>query len=580
MTTVDSYTVGNASQEWKTLKPTVNAEAEFYEITNDFGNPLEILREAISNSIDAKATEMYIEFRVENVEGARRSVIRIADNGLGMAEEVLGRDFWGLGFSRSRGRVEAIGEKGHGTKIFLRSEKVTVRTQGTDGAFESICERPLSALSRHTLHEPKLRAINPFQDYSGTEIEIIGYNDNERSKFVKDVVKDYLLWFTKVGSIERTFGIETYKDFKVFIKCLDQIDYEKIDFGHFFPEENDNIEALFDDLGTAAADRYVKRYVWNDRRLESHPEVTFQVVVSVEGDEVKRSYNPMIRARRQVDKGRYRVSDRYGLWVCKDFIPINRVNEWVTGFGSGSNAFVLLHAFVNCQELKLTANRGTIANTDPEILEELQSSVQDLISKVDADLHTNGLYTLRGWQEEHRTLRQEEAEFKRRLKNLSQRKVARLDERLLVEPQNESELFGLFITIYTLRPDIFEFEPLDYNTSRGIDIIARNKSNRSLAEGEHWYIELKYSLRTDFNHAFQHIRWIVCWDFDKSVGAGSEFHGVEDGDNRRLVVETDEEGRNLYFLDNARRATKIQILRLKEMLKDKLDMEFNVEATR
>jgi hypothetical protein len=41
---------------WATVTPKVNLEAEFWEIANDFGNPFELLREAISNAIDAKAT--------------------------------------------------------------------------------------------------------------------------------------------------------------------------------------------------------------------------------------------------------------------------------------------------------------------------------------------------------------------------------------------------------------------------------------------------------------------------------------------------------------------------------------------
>ena len=38
------------------------------------------------------------------------------------------------------------------------------------------------------------------------------------------------------------------------------------------------------------------------------------------------------------------------------------------------------------------------------------------------------------------------------------------------------ELFGIFTKIYALHPELFEFEPLDYATNRGIDIVARNKS--------------------------------------------------------------------------------------------------------
>ncbi len=157
------------------------------------------------------------------------------------------------------------------------------------------------------------------------------------------------------------------------------------------------------------------------------------------------------------------------------------------------------------------------------------------------------------------------------------RRTARLDDRLLIEPKNESELFGLFMTVYALHPELFEFEPLDYNTNRGIDIIARNKSNNIITEGENWYVELKHTLRTTFNHAYIHLRWIVCWDFDKSIASGSEFQGIEDSDIRRLEEATDDDGNKFYFLDSKKRANKIQIIRLKDYLKEHLNVDFDVK---
>src|SRR5271168_2304880 len=109
------------SSDWIEITPQVNAEAEFLEIASDFGNPLEILREAISNSIDAGARSIKIAFSVEEVDGAQTLVISVEDNGRGMTKEALERDFWGLGFSESRDDKSKIGEKGHGTKIYLRS---------------------------------------------------------------------------------------------------------------------------------------------------------------------------------------------------------------------------------------------------------------------------------------------------------------------------------------------------------------------------------------------------------------------------------------------------------------------------
>ena len=83
------------NSDWIEIAPAVNAEAEFLEIASDFGNPLEIIREGISNAFDARATEIRIHFSVEEVNGASALVIEIEDNGSGMSGEAISRDFCG-----------------------------------------------------------------------------------------------------------------------------------------------------------------------------------------------------------------------------------------------------------------------------------------------------------------------------------------------------------------------------------------------------------------------------------------------------------------------------------------------------
>jgi len=568
--------------EWTEIEPEVNSSAEFFEIVNDFGDPLELVREAISNSVDWEATYIKIHFTVETIDGTRRLVIYIEDDGLGMKKEVLSKSFWGLGHSESRilknnGKPDLIGEKGHGTKIYLRSESVEVRTKSQDGIYESICLSPFKSLSNQELHKPRIKEIEDYipEKESGTNIKIIGYNDNERSSFVQDIVRDYIKWFTKAGSIEQKFGIDKNKDFKIFLKCLDAEEFEEIEFGHTFPEENSDINKLFDDLEFDAADYYVKYFKYENERLKNHPEVTFDLIVSIEGDQIKRDYNPMIQERTRRETGRYKVADRYGLWICKDYMPITKVNDWISGFGTGSNSMTMVHGFVNCQELKLTANRGAISNTDPQIQSELKQRIQEIFDEIDTYLHEKGIYTLRGWQKEYKTLNQETAEYKRRIKSIKKRKTCDYQNRVFIEPQNEAEVFGLFMSIYSLHPEKFLFEPLDYNTSRGIDLIARNKTKNKISESEFWYVELKFIFKKDFNHAFRHLRWLLCWDFDKNISETTELIGVEESDIRYLKTEKDEDDKPLYFLDKrARGGNRIEIIRLKEFLELELNIVF------
>jgi hypothetical protein len=374
------------------------------------------------------------------------------------------------------------------------------------------------------------------------------------------------------------FGIDRLKDFHVRLKCLDADEFETLSFGHLFPDQNSNINTLFEQYESDAAGEYVKRVLKPRLRLPNHPEVTFDVFISVEGDAVKRRYNPMLGLRGRVSTGRYRVLDRYGIWLCKDYIPIERVNDWISSFGAGSNAFTMLHGFINCQALKLTANRGTIANTDPKILEELKTEVLKIVSALDEELSNNGLYTLRGWQEENRTLDQEKSEFSRRIKAIKARQTCEFKGTALVEPKNESELFGLLTTIVALEPNIFDFQPLDYNTTKGIDLIVRDK-RLVLAEHNLGYAELKLYLNAGFNHAFNYLRWIICWEFGRNVAIGTTFEGVSETDIRELKGETDAQGERIYWLDAPRAANKIHVICLKEFLEKKRGLRFTKEQS-
>lgn len=84
------------------IQPKVDHTQEFIEIANDFSNPLEIVREAISNSYDAKIPGkkliIRINFDVVNIRGKNTLAIKINDNGHGMNREEL-QAFFDLGNS-------------------------------------------------------------------------------------------------------------------------------------------------------------------------------------------------------------------------------------------------------------------------------------------------------------------------------------------------------------------------------------------------------------------------------------------------------------------------------------------------
>ena len=562
--------------EWEKIVPKVNETAEFLEIAGDFGDPMELFREALHNAFDWHATEFYISVKVEEISGKEKLVIELRDNGDGMSKEQIVNNFWNLGNSASKSDSSKIGEKGHGTKIYLRSDKIVVQTSNGSQSFESICEAAFGSLNSGKMHDPVVRVVDELYQ-KGTYIRLEGYNQNEMGQYTQDIIKDYLYWKTKLGSFEMELEGKEKTNFKVFLKALDFEEYETLEFGHIFAEENTNINKLFEIYEENAADYFVKKYVYQDRFLDARPDIKYDVVIYVEGDEAKKMYNPLLRNRANRKKGSYKVADRYGIYLCKDFVPVQRVNDWITGFGTGSNSYVMLHGFINCQKLKLTANRGSVANTNLLIVNELKKDLEQILNEIDVDLYKNNINTLKKWQQEAKTVEVEKVAFQKRKDLIIAKRFFEINGRTFLEPRNEAELYGLFMSIYTLYPGKFSFEPLDYDESIGVDLVARNKSDNKIADCEYWYVELKYLLGSrEFNHSFRNVRVIVCWDFSNNLKDGTKIASSA-GDTERQFHIGSSNGKKVYFLDSDDSAVRIQVISLKEFIEDELKIEIKAQ---
>ena len=166
------------------IKPKVDEVQEFIEIANDFGNRLDLVREAISNSFDADATEIWIDFSVIEDHGESILKITLTDNGTGMDEEGL-QSFFDLGNSLRRDDSNKIGEKGHGTKIFFKSQRVAVKTSNGKVRRTAEMDQPIKRLHNREIPIVKV-STSPETSDPGTTITIFGYNSNRREQFTHD----------------------------------------------------------------------------------------------------------------------------------------------------------------------------------------------------------------------------------------------------------------------------------------------------------------------------------------------------------------------------------------------------------
>jgi len=548
--------------------PAVDAIREFLEIAGDFTDPLEVVREAISNSIDAGSKVTHIEFSTIKQSGRRIIQISIRDTGHGMDRDGL-QSFFDLGNSSKRGRADQIGEKGHGTKVYFNCASLSVRTVTNGSALRAQMDEPFDRLHAGLLPEVVVEDIGGVDEANGTSITILGFNNNDGEVFTHDRLRDYVYWFTKFGSVEQQFGSSPLIDFKLYLKGLDRPAPEELCFGHYFPSNSNDIKALFEEHVVKAPDYYCKRVV-KSGALRKHPDIHYDAVFSVEGNRVKQAYNKMLRRTGyNAPRGAYRVQDRYGIWVCKDFMPIERKNEWVTVKGS---EYTRLHAFFNCQELSLTANRGSTANTPPGIIEDIRETVQQIYDEIVTGDEWREMSWLEDEADAYNTSEKERRDFEWRKSRANTRNICLLDGFTLIEPTQESGVYALVLQLCTLKPELFPFEIVDYETHTGIDMVAKNTGSTPVGESALYYVELKHILDTSMNHCFANIKNIVCWD--TNLKDGQRITDLSGEEREMKILSPDEEAPYTgYFLSKDRKAD-IEVVVLRDYLKEKLNLQF------
>lgn len=555
-----------------TIEPKVDSAQEFIEIALDFSNPLDLVREAISNAFDAEADNIVLEFSVIQEYGEKVLKIEIEDNGTGMDEKGLA-SFFDLGNSLRRGDENSIGEKGHGTKVFFNSRKIEVITVKDEKKYHAVMNEPSRELFERRIAKVKVTIDDDETVPSGTSICIWGYNNNRRDKFTHDQLKDYILWFTKFGSIEREFGIEKNSNVKLKFKGIDRRDFEELEYGHVFPKESKKVSDLFDKYIVEAPKWYCKKFI-KTGSLKNMPEIEYHAIFVIEGTKVKYGYNPMIRrSGYNAPAGAYTIQERYGLWLCKDFMPIQRKNEWITTKGSEYTKF---HAFINCQDLRLTANRGSIENTPSEVLQDLMDVVKEMYINITQSADWMDIEWLESEVTAYNTAEKERKDFEWRIDKVNRAKVADFNGIHLIEPQRESGVFTIFMQLSSYDSGLFPFTIIDYDTHSGIDVIVKAKDDIPIKSSKLYYVEFKNYLTKDFNHSFENLHSIICWDINlKDLKNNDEVIDIANQRRTLKIIQPEHEGDyTRYYLDSMRSGRKIEVFVLKYYLKEKLGIEF------
>ncbi|GAB6152801.1 hypothetical protein JCM17380_15510 [Desulfosporosinus burensis] len=182
---------------------------------------------------------------------------------------------------------------------------------------------------------------------------------------------------------------------------------------------------------------------------------------------------------------------------------------------------------------------------------------------------------LEGQASGEKTRDREASDWKRRFDRVKRKKYAEYKGIKLLQPTQEGGVFALLTQTSMLVPDLYPFEIIDYDTHTGIDLIVRTLDKTKLGSNfDYRYLELKYSLKETFNHCFQHLYGIMCWQISDGVLDGQPVKDALE-DERHLYHSSQGTGDTQYFLKKDDTTPLIPVFVLERYLKDKLGISFN-----
>ncbi len=358
------------------IRPRVNEAKEFLEIAKDFKDPKEIIREALSNSWDANATEVSLEFDLIRIPGTRRKklMIKISDNGDGMSDskregiDTKGidtselEDFFNLGDSNKP--YGSIGTKGHGTKIYYKSKGIEVDTWKSGEHIHAQTEMPpWESLNKGII--PTYGYEKDLELGKGTIIIIDSFEGKQKDFSTADEIIEYIIWYTVGGSFGHYF--DNQRKMNIHLKPTGKT-LVTISSGFSFPNESLNLDE--------GSDNYCKMFGpetvfcgLND----NNDKVEVEIIGAILGE-----------SRRDIVSHTY---DMMGLWLCKDYIKVQRNNRIIEDVFKGQYFYRNLLMFANCQQFDLTANRNNV-RLDQEEYDLAIKGIKDFLNTIKDDENT------------------------------------------------------------------------------------------------------------------------------------------------------------------------------------------------
>lgn len=305
----------------------------------------------------------------------------------------------------------------------------------------------------------------------------------------------------------------------------------------------------------------MRTWAFANEPLRKNPEKKIDFLFAIEGEAARREYNDMLRRQGKPRRlGDYLSEERYGLWLGSDFVAVQRFNAWV----SERSEYTRMHAFVNSDDLALTANRGSVENTSQELLADIEATVRAIFAErieetPDYLKFQDELLAI----ERHRHAEKEAQDYKRRLKRLEAREITVINGVEFYSPETETDVIALVSGVQALKPNLLPFVVRDYDSHFGFDGLATRRKELAVNETKHLFVEFKLDLKKDFNHSFENLEAILCWTARLKDG-----ETVIDlaGKRGTYQITTQPDGRKVRYIVVTGSPRNVEVIAFKELL--------------
>lgn len=320
-----------------------------------------------------------------------------------------------------------------------------------------------------------------------------------------------------------------------------------IDFGFKFPDENIDL--------SKGSENYCKLFGPTNIDAgvtEEGVSVTINVVGAIMGETYRDELVP-------------HTYEMMGLWLCKDFIRVERNNQIIEKAFGGQYYYRQFLIFANCQQFDLTANRNNIRSGQEEY-DFAMEGIKKYIESIKTDITTTAYFEAKVREDELKVKsKHEEEELKKKdnIKNSIKERLnayrgrpdlnaPKITGAPIKEPKSEAETALLLQAMISSNHPGIDFKIGEYKTYQGTDL---------LIEYEHKGIptyawaELVATLDKLFAWAHPHegIHKIICWE----LGQIKETQSFRDG--KVAVLNKKQGGR--YNLDIGTDTIDVYVLR-------------------